>query len=529
MRITAAERALTVGEFRLAADEYRKAALASDDVATVRAATEVNFEFARNTRTLALLDHWQTLAPADPLPAQLRGRVAMRTGDVAAAVSAFSRYLTLSVPPATLADDSFDELANILGSDGSAASALSVAEGLLAERDDDWRAHRLLSKVALRADELIRSQEGAERAYELAPDSFAAGLTQAEAIILGGDRSAGLEFAAEIAKGRDGAEDRLDYARLLSSNDELDEAAALVDAVLADEPTYGDAVQARAILDVREGELELAWERFSQLVASPQHRQDALFFLANIAEQQGRFAQARRIYAQIGEGPNAVVAQQRVSSLLLRSGDAAAALEHLERYSRRHPEQGFRLQLARAALHRELGQTDKALALYDTLLDVRPEAEGLKLTRAETLLADGQLDAAISDYRKSLREHPDSALSLNALGYTLADRTDRFDEAHELIARALALDPNNPAIIDSMGWVEFKLGRLEEARGYLERAWELIKDPEVAAHLGETLWQLGERDRARAILKEAYDRNPDSVPLRRTLERLLEQDARVES
>ena len=525
----AAERALAAGEYRLAASEYRKAALASVDTATLAAAAEIGYEFGSDDDTGDVLERWKDLAGSDPGPWLVEGQIALRVADAEAAAASFVRYLGLAQLPYIDTDAAFERVSSALVGANRRQVALDVAERIAEGMDDNWRAYRLLSIVAMTDDDLTRSLEAAERAYALAPESFEAGMLQARAIVLGGDRAAGIEFAEAIGEVATSAEDRLAYARFLSTSDKVEDAAAVVEALLEEQPDNADALQARAILDIRSGDFDVAWERLSQLAAKPSHRHDALFFLANIAERGGRSEQAKRIYGQIGEGPNAVLAQQRISAILFADGDADGALAGLDRYTRAHPEGGFTLQLTRAQIYRELGEHDKAIALYDRMLDIRPESEGLKLTRAEAYLTSGDLDAAIKAYRRSLRDHPDSALSLNALGYTLADRTDRFAEARQLIERALELEPNNAAIIDSMGWVEFKLGNLAAARTHLERAWDLIKDPEVAAHLGETLWQLGERERAREVLKEAYDRNPDSLPLRRTLERLLEQDALVES
>ncbi|MEM1263009.1 MAG: tetratricopeptide repeat protein [Pseudomonadota bacterium] len=529
-RVVAAERALMAGEYRYAAEQYAKAALATEDIDTLAAAVDVGFEFGENTTTQRVIDRWHRVEPANPTPWLAAARLALRDADRPAAKDAFVQFLGLSTAPYPDRAQAYERLGNSLVVNTNRVLAIGVAEDVAAAFDSDWRAFKMLSQVALARDELTLALEAAEQAFELAPDSFDAGLLQAQAIVLGGDRSAGLEFAEYVLDNADPSiDDRLNYARLLSSSESVDEAINVVDAVLDDDPGNADAIAARAILDLRSGELERAWERFSRLANERSHRHDAVFFLGNIAERSGRSEQARRIYSQIGEGPNAVIAQQRISALLLGEGNRDAALAHLADYRRRHPDDGFAISVTEAQLLREVGQTDKAIEVYDRLLAIRPEGEGLKLTRAEAVLAAGDVERAVRLYREALKQHPDSALSLNALGYTLADRTDRYDEAFELIQRAFELEPDNPAIIDSMGWVEFKLGRYENALAHLERAWAIMKDPEVAAHLGETLWQLGERDRARAILKEAYDRNPDSEPLRRTLERLLEQDARVES
>jgi len=132
----------------------------------------------------------------------------------------------------------------------------------------------------------------------------------------------------------------------------------------------------------------------------------------------------------------------------------------------------------------------------------------------------GRVDLAEADLRLVLAEDPDNATALNALGYTLADQTDRYEEAEELIQRAYALQPDDASIIDSMGWVAYRLGRPEEAEGYLARAWELSENAEIAAHLGEVLWHLGRIDEARAIWNKGLTSDAENAVLAATIERL---------
>ena len=352
---------------------------------------------------------------------------------------------------------------------------------------------------------------------------------QAQAIVAGGDKPAGLEFAAEIAAGAEDSGDTLEYAGLLAASGELEESMTIVDGIRRAEPDNMNALKAAALLKIRTGDLDTAWDDLTELARQPKHQHDAMFYLANIAEGQQRNNQAIRIYTQIGDGIHTVSAQQRVAEILVRTGQSDEAIAHLEEFSARQPEYGFRLLLPRASLLRQLGRYDGAIAIYDRVLQLKPRAESVLLTRAETFLMGERLDDAVAAYRDAVKVHPGSAASLNALGYTLADRTEMHAEARRLIEKALALDPDNAAIIDSMGWVLFKQGEYDEALIHLERAWGLIKDPEVAAHLGETLWKLGQREKAKAILKEAYDRSPNSKPLRETLQRLLEAEAGIES
>jgi tetratricopeptide (TPR) repeat protein len=176
---------------------------------------------------------------------------------------------------------------------------------------------------------------------------------------------------------------------------------------------------------------------------------------------------------------------------------------------------------ARAQLLASVERYDDALALYERVVDYRPDDEGALLGNAEVLLRMGRLDDALQEYRQAARRWPDSAMSLNAYGYTLADRTDRIGEAARLIRKALDLEPDSPAIIDSWGWVLYRQGKYDEALAELERAYAGLKDPEVAAHIVEVLWKLERHDEARKVLDEAEILFPEHVLLERVRERVF--------
>ena len=174
----------------------------------------------------------------------------------------------------------------------------------------------------------------------------------------------------------------------------------------------------------------------------------------------------------------------------------------------------------RQSLLQQAGRREQALATLTDALRYRPDSLSLLISRGTLLDIMGQVDAAIADMERALLLDPDNATALNTLGYTLANRELRTKDAERLIRLALQLQPDSPAIIDSMGWVAFRRGRLEESRSYPELAWSLLPDAEVAAHLGEVLWRLDEREAARAIWQEALQGQPDSEPLVETMQRL---------
>jgi Flp pilus assembly protein TadD len=130
------------------------------------------------------------------------------------------------------------------------------------------------------------------------------------------------------------------------------------------------------------------------------------------------------------------------------------------------------------------------------------------------------VDIAEHDFRIVIARQPENAAALNALGYTLADQTERYEEAEALIRQAYILQPEEASIVDSMGWIAFRLGRLAESIEFLQKAWQLDKNPEIAAHLGEVLWVAGNRDAAITILREGQEIDGQNVVLVETIERL---------
>jgi len=173
----------------------------------------------------------------------------------------------------------------------------------------------------------------------------------------------------------------------------------------------------------------------------------------------------------------------------------------------------------KAQLFVSLDRYDEGLALYDKAIEFRPDSENLVLGRAELLLRIGKLDESIAEYRNAVARWPDSSISLNALGYTLADRTENLAEAETLIRKALAIDPKNPAIIDSLGWVLYKLGQHEDALQELQRAYDRMDDPEVASHIVEVLAELDRHDEALKVLQSAEKNYPDNDLLKNVRER----------
>ena len=214
-----------------------------------------------------------------------------------------------------------------------------------------------------------------------------------------------------------------------------------------------------------------------------------------------------------------MTAQISVAGILGKLGDLNAGIAHLDEVYAQFPQLGFDLWVAKAGLYSRYWRSADAYDAYNRSLEYQPDNINLMLGRAASLDLMGETDRAIAALRQTVKLAPDNANALNSLSYTLANRNLRLREARKLVKKALAEQPNNPAFLDSMGWVLYRDGKSAEALGYLERAYALDNDPEIAAHLGEVLWSLGRDGEANVVWVLALQNSPGHVVLRQTIER----------
>jgi tetratricopeptide (TPR) repeat protein len=311
----------------------------------------------------------------------------------------------------------------------------------------------------------------------------------------------------------------LAQAQLLRNMDRLDEALEVI-AVLPENP---DVLYSRASYLYEAGDREaalVAWQQLADWAPVEDVDQHA-FMVAWLAEFMGLSAEAADWYAQVREGPQADRAMIRRAVLLAQEDqlDEARSLLVLARDTEQ-PEQRERAYLVEAELLTEAGYADEAMELLTQALRETPNSVGLLYARAISAVEADDLELAEQDLRRIIRIDGENAMALNALGYTLTDLTSRHNEAYRLIRRALELAPEEPAILDSMGWVYFRLGRPEAALPYLERALAGDDNPEIAAHLAEVLWALEQTDRAQALLRDASERHPEDEHVLDVIKRL---------
>ena len=319
---------------------------------------------------------------------------------------------------------------------------------------------------------------------------------------------------------------RMQYARLLTRTD-LDAARKQFEIMSAQAPRDGDLLFSLALINRETGDYLTAKAYLRQLLDLGQRPDEAHYYLGRIAEQQGEPKNALYHYKQVENGGDFFSANNRVGRIMLAADQTDELQVYFEALRNNSPDKKAQLYGLEADLLAKANKVDAGMALLNQALVDFPESTALRYTRS--ILGERQDNLALmeSDLRTIIAQEPDNATALNALGYSLANRTERFDEAHGLIARALELDPEEPAILDSMGWVLYRQGSYEEALGYLSKAYVKFPDPEVAAHLGEVMWATGDTEGAKNIWRAALMKAPEHEILVATLKRLGVQDLQV--
>ncbi|WP_439101893.1 tetratricopeptide repeat protein [Congregibacter sp.] len=320
---------------------------------------------------------------------------------------------------------------------------------------------------------------------------------------------------------------RLQYARLLASQD-MAAARQQFEILSAEAPHNADLLFSLALISHELEDNDAAKGYLQQVLALNQRTDEAYLFLGQIARGEGDLDEAIQLFQQVGDGADLMKATISIAQIQVAEDRDQELADYMDRLRQSYPLRKEQLYALEANIYNETDRDKRGLALLNRAIDEFPTSDNLRYARSVAHEQAGNLAAAETDLRDIIERDPDNATALNALGYTLANRTDRYDEAKALIEKALALSPNEPSILDSMGWVLYRQGDLENAKQYLTRAYAAFPDPEVAAHLGEVLWAIGNTTGAMTVWRNALQEDPQHAVLNETLTRLgisLQADA----
>ena len=314
------------------------------------------------------------------------------------------------------------------------------------------------------------------------------------------------------------------YGRMLINEGELQAAQDEFNRLVILYPDTPGLRLSYALVALENGQAELAKSELTLLVEQGRHTDEANYYLGRIEDLAGNSEQAIAFYQEVKQGSYYLPALARSSALLATNGKLDEALENIRTLRDIHPEQAENFWLLEVNLLLDQEQKPQALDAATSALQQFPGNVQIRYARAMLLDSMGDSAKSEEDLKYIIEEAPDNAVALNALGYILATRTDRLSEARGYIERALELDPDNPAILDSMGWVLFREGRLKPALEYLSRAWSGYPDPEVAAHFGEALWMNSDEEQALIIWKKGMEQDANHEVLLETIKRLTNKE-----
>jgi tetratricopeptide (TPR) repeat protein len=512
---TGAEQALERGEWPEAARLYGCAARESDDPAIAERATRSAYDNLQLARAVDVAKRWLELAPDSEVARRYLATGLLRLYNEDAAAQQFAELLKTSYSDRARG---YLVLLDILSAEGNDTGAARIMDGLAAADAASPEAQYAASVLWQRAEHGAKALAAAERAAALRADWPQAELARVRALATSGRDDEALKLSSELAAQGD-AYLRISHAWVLLEQHRRDEAVALFEELRrSGGAAAGDAAAALAAVAIEERRLDEAARLLDDAARNPEQAETLRWNVGRIAEERGDDTAAARQYQSIESGPRALTAQLHAYRLLRKQGASALAEVLIDEYLSSSPTETADMVAGIAAVLVEEGRGDDAIALVDRALTFMPD-DGLLLARGFLLERLDRVPEAIEDLREVASRRPNDPMAQNALGYTLVDRTGSAEEGFHLIERALAATPDSYAIQDSMGWALVQMGRLEDGKSWLETAWKRSEDPEVAAHLGETLWRMGREEDARRLWDEALADNPDSPPLKRAIER----------
>ena len=497
--------------------ELQSAFLAGDPVAAERA-TRIAMVMKRPDLVQKAVLRWIRLAPNALSARQVAIALFVQEGQEKAALEQMRAVLAIS---RATGEDGYLQIVAALSKAQDHGLALSLMRRITAAHDDDPRAGYAVALMALMWRDFPVAEREISAVLERHPGWSRGYVLKSRVYRAQGQRKAAREVLEE-ALGRM-PDDRLlneALARQLVEDEEYERAYRQFQKVQRLRPEDADVLYSLGVLAMQLGKPEEAGRYFKRLQAMGKHRNGVAYYLGRIEQQQGRTEQAVAWYKKVTGGEFKYDSQVRIAQTLAEAGRLQAAREWFQGLRIQMPEKSVQLFLLEADLVQKYGTPEQVLALYDKALRAHPGSEDLLYSRGLYAVGIGRLDLMERDMRAIIARNPESVDALNALGYTLADQTDRLQEALALISRALALKPSSAAVLDSMGWVQYRLGNHRQALAYLRKALKLQPDGEIAAHLGEVLWVTGRREEARKVWDQALERDPGNRHVEETMQRL---------
>ena len=506
------------GNIGLSAQAYADLARKTRDPRIARRATEIAV-FARMTNIAAeSAKIWHEADPGSARALQTLVGLLISTSRFDEALPYLKKIVAAAGAEPS---DAFSQVGRSLSGVSNKQAALKLMTELAQDYPQLLSARLAVAQVAVAAGDEATASREIQRARSLRPESEAAVLLEAQIAQRRSNSEALQILEGYLARYPGSREVRLNFARALVAEKRFDEARAEFQRLVALFPENTEVIFAVALLSMQLSDYALAETYLNRLLELDFRDQNLVrLYLGQIAEEQRRVPEALTWYKGVQSGDQYLTARIRYAQLLSRQGQLEPARAWLQETTASSNQQRVQLILSEAQLLRDAGQPKPAFDLVGDALGKLPDNPELLYDYAMLAERLDQVDLLESSLRKLISLKPDHAHAYNALGYSLADRNLRLPEARQLIEKALQLSPEDAFIVDSMGWVLYRQGALDEALSYLRQAYAVRPDPEIASHLAEVLWASGDQPGAERVLKEVIDKNPGNETLMKTIKRL---------
>ena len=508
------------GQLAIAVQQYYQAALLSRDPDVVERAARIAIYARDDVIALKIGKLWLQLEPDSVQAYTVIATAQIKQAQYDAALQTLDHLLTLTEQHG---QRGYHFIFSLLGRQRDKQAALDLLDKLMKKHGQTADALFAYGRLALLVGELDKATTAVKHLLVLKPEWEDAQQLWVNLLIRQGKDTEALDFLAKtVAKYPQNQAMRMYYARKLVDEKRLADAFEQFKILLEQDNTNMDARYALGLLSLEMNHLDDAEGYFKALYADQERSGEAAFYLGQIAEQRHKDKDAIHWYSLVSDGQHYVGAQIRIAMTLAQAGDLEAARKRLHNIEATSPSIELRLYLAEGELLRTANRSQEAFDLYSKALLKMPGNSQLLYARALTAEKLEHLDVAVQDLKTIVKQEPNNVQALNALGYTLADRTKHYKEALKYIEAAYKLNSTDPAIIDSLGWVYYRMGNHDKAWYYLQHAFALLKDPEIGAHLGEVLWVTGKQQQARQVWKEALQTQPQHKTLRDVIKRFTQ-------
>lgn len=517
-RLMAAEIAAEQGDVALAASEYTRAAFATRDVKIIEQAmryssTITDIDMAEVTKLAAM---WVELDSDSAHAHQAYSMIQLKNGNAAVAIEQLELLLK------NFDEFDFSSVISLLSRQPNRAGALQVIEQLASVRLEDADAQFAHAHLAARFGSTEQALLASERVMQLRPNDFATINMHHRLLLMLNRPDEAIELLKNSLAGglTESLALRRSLARIFLRSQKIEAAWQQYEIIFQQQPNDAASHYLYAITSLELKKIAIATTALQTLAKGGVHSDDARFQLGRLAVLAADIDTALSWYRSVHGGEYLLAARLQEAVMLSRRGEVEAALTVLDTLYSDEKNKQLNIILVTGDVLLRDKQYKQAIELYSEALETQMESIPLLYSRSIAYDRFANNVAAEQDLREILRIDENHIDALNALGYNLAVRNKRLDESLSLLLRAMEMKPNDAAITDSMGWLQFRLGEYEIARDYLRQALQIMYDPEIAAHLGEVLWVMGEQDRARHVWEKALQRDVDHPVLLETVERL---------